>query len=344
MSAPATIIIPAFNEVDYCRQCVSSLLLHTPPEVKLVLVDNGSTDGAGEFFDSVPGATVVHTAENRGFAGGVNAGLAHAEGHAVVLNSDTLLPREWLARLLAHFEADPLLGMVGPRTNCASGPQHINGLAFHDLEGISAFADQRAVEFSGQRVLVPRLVGFCLVIRDTTLAAVGTFDERFGIGNFEDDDYGMRVRKAGWRLAMAEDCFVFHYGSRTFAGMGIVGERFNALIAANADRFARKWPERGPRSPETAAQAGALQQAAQDAYTRGDLAAALARLTEALRLLPDDAGLHSDLGVVLWKLGDQARARACFERALRLAPGHEGARENLAALEAAPQSDEEPSD
>ena len=185
---------------------MTSLLLHTPAGVKLVLVDNGSTDGAGAFFDSVAGATVVHTGENLGFAAGVNAGLQHAEGHAVVLNSDTLLPRDWLVRLLAHLEADPQVGVVGPRTNCASGPQQIEGLRFADLHAINDYADQRAARYAGQRVIVPRLVGFCLVIRDVTLAAVGHFDERFGMGNFEDDDYGLRVRKAGWRLAMAEDC------------------------------------------------------------------------------------------------------------------------------------------
>ena len=86
-----SIIIPAFNQLDYCRQCILSVQLHTPPPYKLILVDNGSTDGVAEYFDEVPGAHVIHARKNLGFAGGVNLGMAAAEGPVLLLNRDTLV-------------------------------------------------------------------------------------------------------------------------------------------------------------------------------------------------------------------------------------------------------------
>ena len=70
---PITIIVPAFNQLACCRQCVESVCRHTAGRpYRLILVDNGSTDGVGEYFESVPGAVVVHSETNLGFAAGVN--------------------------------------------------------------------------------------------------------------------------------------------------------------------------------------------------------------------------------------------------------------------------------
>ena len=88
---PLSIIIPAFNQLKYCQGCIASLRRCTPEAHRLILVDNGSTDGVGDYFYSVPKAEVLHAEENLGFAGGVNLGLAKAVGHVVLLNSDTIL-------------------------------------------------------------------------------------------------------------------------------------------------------------------------------------------------------------------------------------------------------------
>ena len=128
METPISIIIPAFNQLEYCRQCVQSILIHTQRPCRLILVDNGSTDGVSEYFDSVPGAMAVHAGRNLGFAGGVNLGLQHAEGHVLLLNSDTIVPRRWLERLEAALLCAEDIGIVGPRSNCVSGIQQIDGL------------------------------------------------------------------------------------------------------------------------------------------------------------------------------------------------------------------------
>jgi O-antigen biosynthesis protein len=102
-------------------------------------------------------------------------------------------------------------------------------MRLRDAAEIDAFAEQLAREHSEQVREVNRLVGFCLMIHRDALAHLGPLDERFGVGNFEDDDYCTRARQAGYRLMMAKDCFVYHHGGRTFAGMGLEGKAFREL-------------------------------------------------------------------------------------------------------------------
>lgn len=336
MPPSISIIIPAFNQLDYCRQCVTSIVMNTTRPYRLVLVDNGSTDGVSEFFDEVPGAVAIHLESNQGFAGGVNAGLRAAEGHVLLLNSDTIVPKGWLERLEAALLREPNIGLAGPMSNQVSGAQCIPGLDFSGMEDIDAFAGRLAREKAGQWQATERLVGFCMLIREETVRAVGRFDESFGIGNFEDDDYCLRTRRAGYRLCMAEDCFVFHYGGRTFAGMGILGDAWNTLMDRNQQRFFEKWAAVASVSPPEAVQAAeAANREALDCWKQGQAAEAVRLLKQAIELAPERADSYSNLGAVLWEFGERERALDNFQRALRRNPRHQDARENYVAAAAA---------
>ena len=97
-------------------------------------------------------------------------------------------------------------------------------------------------EHRGQWFNVPKLSGFCLLMKRAVYETIGGLDERFGLGFFDDDDLAERARRAGFELAIAHDLFVHHFGSRTFAGNGIDAER---LLDENSRRFAAKWGSNG---------------------------------------------------------------------------------------------------
>ncbi|NUM55359.1 MAG: glycosyltransferase [Candidatus Hydrogenedentes bacterium] len=337
MPAPVSIVIPAHNQLDCCRQCIESIQAHTNYPHKLILVDNGSTDGVSEYFDSVPNAVVVHSETNRGFPAGVNLGLAHAVGHVLLLNSDTIVPSQWLERLAHALESSPRIGLVGPMSNCVSGPQFLPGLEFTTLDQINAFADARATEFRGRLLDVERIVGFCMLIRDAAFQSVGLLDESFGVGNFEDDDYCLRVRKAGYRVCIAEDCFVFHYGSRTFSAMGFDNARFGELIAANEAAFNRKWgtDSDAPRATRVAEN---LLAEARGLETSGKHVAAIARIKDAIAIAPYYAPAYFQLGCVLLGLGHKPQAIEQFRRVLRLEPSHAESLAHLSALDPEPET------
>lgn len=332
MPEPVNIIIPAFNQLEYCRQCVASILRNTRRAYRLILVDNGSTDGVGAFFDAVPGAHVVHSPENLGFAGGVNLGLRRVEaGHALLLNSDTIVPAGWLERLETALLQDDAIGLAGPRSNEVSGSQRIEGLDFASLDAISAYADGLYAEHGPAVRDVARLVGFCLLIRDAALEHVGLFDEGYGIGNYEDDDYCLRCLRAGFRLCVAEGCFVFHYGSRTFLGMGVTGADWRALIDANAARFAGKWQAKPEERSDAVQESRRLNHAGREAFARREPTEAVRLFTQGIETCPQFEPNYNDLGAVLWEMGAPAEAFDQFVRALRINPAYAEARDNLRA-------------
>ena len=326
---PVSIVIPAFNQLDYCRQCITSLRAHTPMPYRLVLVDNGSTDGVSEYFDSVSNALVIHSPTNLGFAGGVNLGLAQSEGHVVLLNSDTLTPEGWLERLLEALNQADDIAMVGPMSNCVSGSQQIDGLSFDSMDAINAYANSLAEDHRGHLRETARLVGFCLLIRDRVVQELGLLDEQYGIGNYEDDDYCMRAIRAGYRLCIAEDAFVFHYGSRTFMGMGLTDDKWRDLIAENEKRFLEKWNPSVVDRSDAAQQAKRITLEARHAMEQGDTTTAIRLLKAAIELCPILESCYNDLGVLVWNLGDQVRAFDYFRKAIQLNPAFEEARVNL---------------
>lgn len=81
---------------------------------------------------------------------------------------------------------------------------------------------------------------FCLAMRRDVHERIGPLDERFEMGLMEDDDYCVRVREIGLRVACAEDVFVHHFSEATFGRLAPTGE-YARLLAANRERYERKW-------------------------------------------------------------------------------------------------------
>jgi GT2 family glycosyltransferase len=130
------------------------------------------------------------------------------------------------------------IGLVGPMSNYAAPPQLVDRVPYRDIVDMHHFARRWRDEHRGKWFTVPKLSGFCLLLKRAVYEAVGELDERFGLGFFDDDDLAERARRAGFELAVAHDLFVHHFGSRTFVGNGIDAGK---LLDANARRFADKW-------------------------------------------------------------------------------------------------------
>jgi GT2 family glycosyltransferase len=249
VSGLTSIVIPCHDNLLYTALCLESIARHTPEPHEVVVVDNGCTDATAE-WSAARGARVVRSPFNRGFAGGVNLGLAAAAGDVVVvLNNDALATPGWLAGLRGALAREPRVGIAGPRSNWVSDDQIIPSPPYEEApsEALDRFAAARARELRGTGREATRLSGLCMAIARPVLERVGGFDTRFAVGNLEDDDYGLRARLAGFRLWIADDSYVHHFGHRTFA---IIDEDYDALLAENAARYALKWDlplDRDPR-------------------------------------------------------------------------------------------------
>ena len=233
-----SIIIVTYNQLHYTRQCLESLRFRTDEPIEIIAIDNGSTDGTVDYFQSQADVTLIANVENKGFPAAVNQGLRIAKGRQVVLlNNDTILTTGWLRKLLDAAYSDDRIGLVGPVSNSVSGPQQI-AVDYRNLASLDGFAWEQGKRHTGQRLELDRLVGFCLLIRREVIDAIGLLDERFGVGNFEDDDYCRRAQQAGFRTVVALDSFVHHFGSVTFAASGV---DFAGLLQENEQKYREKW-------------------------------------------------------------------------------------------------------
>ena len=238
----ASIIILALNQLEHTKKCVESLVAFTRNPFELILVDNGSTDGTAEYFAKLrslhSNIKVVTNRSNRGFAGGNNQGLAIAQGELLVLlNNDTIVTPGWLEGLTAPLLADKSIGLTGPVSNRVSGPQQIPS-DYTDDEAMLQFARAWSAQNADQTLPANRLVGFCLAFRRDVLDAIGGLDEKFGSGNFEDDDFCLRAKFAGFNSRIARSVFIHHTGSQTFKGAKI---DYRDAMLRNWNYFINKW-------------------------------------------------------------------------------------------------------
>jgi tetratricopeptide (TPR) repeat protein len=139
--------------------------------------------------------------------------------------------------MLAVLDRHPETGLVGPTSNRAGGPQQLDD-AEYGPGGHDAFARALAARNAGRTEEVERLVGFCLLVRREVVDAIGGLDERFGFGNFEDDDFTLRARIEGFGARVAHDSFVHHVGNQTFHSAGI---EYQHQMLQNWRRFKEKW-------------------------------------------------------------------------------------------------------
>lgn len=238
LASEVAVVIPHLDRLRDTAECYRSLTAQTSAPAAIILVDNASkTHAEAELAAACPRAEILRLDENRGFAGGVNAGIRRALqrpgiGFVWVLNNDTVCAPDALAKLLEVAGGDSRIGLVGcPLLEGAEGPARRIVPPGKRLVGPWAIPteppDGKAPDY---------LSGACLLIRRELLEDVGLFDEGFFFF-FEDADLSRRAADKGWRLAVAAEARVEHRGSATIRELGELQAR---SYRAGHVRFLRK--------------------------------------------------------------------------------------------------------
>jgi len=219
----SSLIILTYNELEEGTiPCIKSIYKYTNIEdFELIIVDNASKDGTRDYLKELKekhsNVKIQLNNKNKGFAAGMNDGLRLAEGdYLFILNNDILVTPGWLEKLTGHLENNDEIGLIGPITNGAGNEQ---GVEIDNLnkENYIELTQKYTERQKGQLHFTKRLAFFCVGMKRQIFQKVGFLDEKFGIGWFEDDDYCFRVAKAGHKIAIVEDCFIYHYGSLSFS-------------------------------------------------------------------------------------------------------------------------------
>jgi len=241
-----SIVTLSWNAPEFTRKALESIKACTSEPYEVVVVDNGSEAPTREMLAAIddPHVRVVYNATNRGFAGGSNDGIASALGdYVVLLNNDVIVTDGWIDGLLDPFHRIPGTGVTAPRSNIVVGHQQLPSVQYQNERELAAFAAARREEHERSGYFCDRAIGLCLCIDRAVLDRIGGLDERFGLGNFEDDDFCIRVRAAGYGIYVCNDVFIHHFGSRSFAANNV---DYTKTMAQNWEKFAQKWGYTGP--------------------------------------------------------------------------------------------------
>ncbi len=211
-------VVVAFNAGDDLRSCLGALRAAEQGDHEILVVDNASGDGSTDELERWgqtlgPGPFgVLRLPENRGFAGGVNAGLSYLMDVSaarpdsgsrpdvvVLVNQDCEVEAGWLAPMLSCLQQRPEVALVGARLfdldGCtvqhAGGIIHANGLTDHHGRGQqdgNGDEQPREVEYVSAALCAFRL---------DTWSRFGPFDEGYFPAYFEETDFCVRARRAG---------------------------------------------------------------------------------------------------------------------------------------------------
>jgi GT2 family glycosyltransferase len=208
----ADVVIPTWNGAHLLGPCLDALAAQTLPPARILVVDNGSTDGSRELVESRSGVEWIPLGDNRGFAAAANAGIAASTAPLVaLLNNDAVPESGWLEALV--------LGLDDQRVSFAA-----SRMLFADRDEINAAGDSfdargrggynRGIgQPDGPAFDEPRLVfGACAgaaLYRRSLFDDVGGFDERFFL-SWEDVDLDLRATLAGHRCLYVPGAVVRH--------------------------------------------------------------------------------------------------------------------------------------
>lgn len=215
------------------ERCLESLRRMRKPsgEVRLVVVDNASTDGSLEIARrKFPDLEVLESTWNRGFAGGNNLGLREAleEGadYAVLVNMDARVAPDCIAKLVAAAENRPEAALVGA-TICSEDGKLVefDGRQFDPVLTAGGYADTPRGRRTRDKVSPAAYAcGAGMLLRLEAFREIGLFSESF-FAYHEDVELALRARLFGYEVVNVGDAFVFH--ARGGAG---AGDRFRDFM------------------------------------------------------------------------------------------------------------------
>jgi GT2 family glycosyltransferase len=254
---PVHIIMPVYNGYECLRDCIRSIFRNTDLAThSLVIIDDKSTDHRVTAYlqklkEERDGKRIetLFNPDNQGFVKTINRGMKLSPDDVIILNSDTLVTKNWVDKLQRTAYSKPRIATATPLSNYVT----INGIpkpfqyntipCGMDVEAFAEFLEMISLRCYPE---IPAGVGFCMYIKRDILKELGYFDEtKFEKGYAEETDFCMRALKRGFVHVLDDSTYIYHIGGVSFESVNnpeIIKEK-NLMIERNLETLKSLHPE-----------------------------------------------------------------------------------------------------
>lgn len=255
-----TVSIVNWNTKDDLVDCLRSVLAQEGTDVEVIVVDNASSDGSAELVTAdFPAVKLISNSKNVGFSRAQNQAIGGSSGrYVMLLNPDSVIPeRDTLARLVAFADANPKIGIFGPKIENPNGSLQYSARRFPTIgAGLfrrtplgKLFPNNKFVreyiisDWSHDEVRdVDWVSGAALIIRRDVINDIGLLDTGFFM-YCEDVDWAYRAGKQGWRVSYYPMARVIHRigAASDKAALRMIYHFHRSMFRFFVKHYARGW-------------------------------------------------------------------------------------------------------
>lgn len=238
-----SIVIPVYNQYNYTKLCLYSILKHTDNvSYEVIVADDCSDDETKNIEERIKNIQVVHNEQNLRFLKNCNNAAKYAKGKYILfLNNDTQVQPNWLKPLVDLIESDSKIGMVGSQLLYPDLTlQEAGGIIWQDATGCNYGRNQIPWfdEYSYVKE-VDYISGASIMLSNDLWKSLNGFDEEFTPAYYEDTDLAFRIRENGLKVMYQPLSRVVHFEGKSNGTDLTSGQK--QYQAVNAEKFKNKW-------------------------------------------------------------------------------------------------------
>jgi GT2 family glycosyltransferase len=263
MKPKTAFVVLSYNTKDLTNQCIDSLKSAGGKNLQVVVVDNNSSDGSQEILKNRKDIDYLPLKNNLGFTGGNNFGIRHClnKGYRFIgiINSDTIVDKDFLQPLVNQLKFKPDTGLVGPKIYFYPGKEYhrdkykssdkgkVIWSAGGNIDWDNVYASNRGIDEvdHGQYDRISEtdfISGCCLLAKSDTWKKINLFDERYYL-YYEDADLSQKSKKIGLKNLYIPQSKIWHINA---GSSKVGGDLHDYFITRNRLLFGIKWA--GPRA------------------------------------------------------------------------------------------------
>ena len=215
---PVALIILNWNRRQDTLRCLASLERNSYPDIDIIVVENASTDDTVEAVRAAhPEVRIIENPANLGYAGGNNTGIEAAlrenYEYILVLNNDTIVDPDAIARLVRLAERHPEAGIVAPVICYLDDPERVwaagGTIDWQRGHVASSYLNAPVSDVPRNPFTTEHVTGCCMLLRAEAIRKAGLINPRFFL-YFEETEWCVRIARAGFRIMVEPSARIWH--------------------------------------------------------------------------------------------------------------------------------------